>query len=306
MPYTYPPAPGVLTGNNYSASRFLNQPAFVQRALRTIAQQRFIADVLLSGRQRASGGAVMYEVSEGIYADRKPESVSPGGEYPMTGIPTGLPAMAVTSKWGSGAEITDEQITRSNMDPINRAMRKIINQMVATIDGLFLSAIGSAVTQTQAAASPWPTIASANILLDVNLAKSKVVGLNQGYDPDTLVIGDTLGAFLLSDRNLIAGLSREGNSQVTVTANIPTIANLRILVSPNLPVGISALVLDSNALGSIAYEEIESPGYAGSVAETVQTKVIRDDDRDRWKLQARRPVAPMIQEPNAAIAITGA
>jgi len=306
MPYTYPPAPGVLTGNTYSASRFLNQPAFVQRVLRTIAQQRFIADVLLSGRVRASGGAVMYEVSEPIYADRKPEAVSPGGDYPMSGIPTGLPALAVTSKWGSGTEITDEQITRSNMDPVNRAMRKIINQMVATIDGLFLSAIGAAVTQTQPATSAWSTISTANILLDANLAKAKINGLNQGYSPDTLVIGDTLGAYLLSDRNIIAGLGREGNAPVTVSANVPVIGDLRILVSPNLPAGVNALVLDSNALGSVAYEQIESPGYAGDPSTTVETKVIRDDKRDRWLLQARRPVAPMIQEPNAACVITGA
>ena len=48
MPYIYPPAQGTLSGDIYSASRFLAQPTLVQRALRTIAQQRFIADAILS------------------------------------------------------------------------------------------------------------------------------------------------------------------------------------------------------------------------------------------------------------------
>jgi hypothetical protein len=305
MPYIYPPAQGTVSGDTYSASRFLQQPRLVQRALRTIAQQRFIADVLLSQRIQASGGGILYEVSESIYATRLPESVPAGSEYPQSGLTTGTATLASITKWGEAAQITDEQISRTNMDAVNRAMQKVVNQMVKTIDGVFLTAIGTAVTQSVAATATWPTIASANILLDLNKAKAAVWGQNQGYDPDTVVVDDTNYALLVSDRNLIAGLGREAVSTPTATGEIPTIAGLRILASPNLPSGVRALVLDSRMLGAVGYERLESPGYDGDPANGIESKVIREDNKDQWLLQCRRPVVPVVQEPSSACIITG-
>jgi hypothetical protein len=52
MPYTYPPAAPTLSGDVETISRFLNSPTLVARRLRTLAEQRYIADTLLSGRSR--------------------------------------------------------------------------------------------------------------------------------------------------------------------------------------------------------------------------------------------------------------
>jgi hypothetical protein len=306
MPYIYPPAQGTLSGDIYSASRFLAQPTLVQRALRTIAQQRFIADAILSGRVQASGGGVLYEVSESIYTSRAPEPVAPGSNYPLASATTGAAALAAITKWGQGVPITDESISRApGIDTVNRALLKVVNQMVATIDGIFLAAIGAAVTATQAATAVWSSTSTATMLLDVNLAKAKIVGLNLGYDPDVLVMDDTRFAELTSNDKLLAGMTRESISSPTVSGEVLKLSGLRLLATPNLPSGVNALILDSRMLGSVAYERLESPGYAGDPANGVESKIIRQDENDQWLIQGRRPVAPLVQEPGAGVVITG-
>ena len=44
MPYTYPPAAPTISGDNVTISRFLNNPTLVARRLRTLLEQRYIAD----------------------------------------------------------------------------------------------------------------------------------------------------------------------------------------------------------------------------------------------------------------------
>src|SRR3954451_25133452 len=100
MPITYPAAAPTLTGDVLDINRFLNTPTLIQRALRTIANQRFVGDFALSGRGQASGGAVLYEQNESIYPDRAVEAVEPGAEYPLTTVGTGPGLISSVKKWG--------------------------------------------------------------------------------------------------------------------------------------------------------------------------------------------------------------
>jgi hypothetical protein len=121
MPYTYPPAaPCRLSGDVETISRFLNSPTLVSRQLRTLAQQRYISDTLLTQRFQVSGGAVLYETGESIFTADNPRAVAPGAEYPLTTAPTGAASIAKTVKWGQDTEVTDESIKRQNMNPVNR------------------------------------------------------------------------------------------------------------------------------------------------------------------------------------------
>jgi hypothetical protein len=306
MPYIYPPAQGTLTGDVYSASRFLEQPTLVQRALRSMTAQRFIADALLAGRVQASGGGILYEVSEGLYTSRTPEGVAPGSKYPQATATTGAAALAAVTKWGQAIPITDEEISRApGIDTARKALLKLVNQLVKTIDGIFLAALGAAITQTQAVNGTAWNGATPQMLLDINLAKAKIITLNQGYDPDTIVLDDIRYAEVTSNKDLLAGLTREQMSAPTASGEIVKLSACRILPTPNLPAGVNAMVVDSQMLGSVGYERIQSPGYQGDPANGVESKLIRKDDEDRWLIQGRRPVVPVVQEPGAGCVITG-
>jgi len=305
MPHIYPPAAPVVSGDNITISRFLNAPAQVQRRLRTLAENRFISDVLLSGRYQTAGGSLLYEQSEGIFTNRAPQAVNAGAEYPRASATPGPAALAGVTKWGQDVPITDEHITRFGRRAVDVALLKITNFLVKQVDSISLAAIAAAVVQTQAAAAQWSN-ASANILLDIELAIAKVVANDQGYEPDTLVTTDEGYARITADQKIISGLTRESQNSPTLTGDVPRIGGLRILASNNLPAGVKALVLDSTMLGGLAYERIESPEYSGDPANGIESWTRRDPDaNDQWLVRGRRPVVPIVQEPNAAVSITG-
>lgn len=306
MPLTYPPAPVTLSGDVESINRFLQSPTLLNRRLRELAENRFISDVLLTGRYTLQGGAIVFEQNEGIYADRSVEAVAPGSEYPLTTVGTGAAAVATAQKWGQDALVFDESIKRLLMDPVSRAMTKIVNNVVKQVDSVALAAIASAVSQTTGAVAAWtPGTVNTNPLYDIELAVAAIRGLNQGYDPDTLVVNDTKYAHLMNNATVLAAMRREDPNNAVYTGSLPgPIAGLRVLVSPNLPVANSAFLLDSKVLGGMADEDLGGPGYSGQI-KGVQGKSIRREESDGWRLRARRVTVPAVVEPNAAFIITG-
>ncbi|GAB4582617.1 hypothetical protein Ntsu_04490 [Nocardia sp. IFM 10818] len=306
MPYTYPPAAPSISGDNITISRFLKDPTLIARRLRTLAEQRFIADVLLSGRFDAVGGSIAYEQNESLYSDRAPEPVAPGAEYPLTSISEGTAQLAKAVNWGRDSEITDVSIARRKMDPVNRALIKQVNQMVKTVDSVALAAIASQVTQTSAAAAAW-SAASPTILRDVLKAVANIRALNEGFEPDTIVVDDITWANAMSDPNIANLLKREDGLAPIYTGNFPEIAGLRFLPTPNLPVAGTAFVVDSTQLGGMADEKLGGPGYvsAGGGIPGVEVKTIRDDLKDLYRLRSRRVTVPIVVEPRAAWKITG-
>lgn len=299
MTYTYPPAQPTLSGDVLSINRFLNNPTLIARRLRTLAEQRFISDVLLSQRFLTQSGSVVYETGESIYSDAAPSEVTPGSEYPLTTVSTGTASIAKTVKWGSDVEISDESISRQQMNPVDRALTKLVNQMVKTVDGVAMSAISSAVTQNTNAIASWASDSGTNILRDIARAKANIIALNQGYDPDTVVVDDVTYANLISDSKFSLLLPRESTSSPVYTGEFPVVAGMRILPTPN---GLSgkAIVLDSKALGGMADEDLGGPGYVSAGGVGVQAKTIRQDEIDGWRLRCRRITVPIILEPAAA------
>jgi len=288
MAYTYPAPAPTLSGDIESISRFLNSPTLIARRLRTLAEQRYIADSLT------------------IFTSDNPRAVAPGGEYPLTSAATGAASMAKTVKWGQDTIITDESIARQRMQPVNKAFTKLVNQNVKYVDSVALSAITSAVSATQAAAATWSTASAKQILTDVATARASILALNQGYDPDTVVLDDTTWAYAFASFTSGGFLPRETDSQnPLVTGSFPVIDGMRFLASPNLPTPGTVLVVDSQMLGGMADEDLGGPGYASAGGVGVQAKTIRDDEDDQWRLRMRRVTVPIVVEPASGKKITG-
>jgi hypothetical protein len=303
MSYSYPPVAPTFSGDNETISRFLNSPSVVARRVQDISANRFIADVILTGRTDVSGGAITYDVDEDLYTVRPVNSVSPGGEYDLTTIANGTPQVAKVTKWGQDTEVTDEAIKRQNFGAVEKGLGKLSNSLVKKVDSISLSLIAATVTQTQAVTSgQWSVSGTAAILRDIMLAKAKVTALNKGYDPNVLVVDDITWAYLASDAGVMNARGREDSANSIYTGNFPTIAGLTILPTPNIPGGSGAWLIDTTALGGIADESLGG-GY--TQAGSLETKVIREDLNDKWRLRARRVCVPYVTEPGAAIKITG-
>lgn len=309
MPHIYPPSAPTITGDVITISRFLNNPTAVARRLRTLAENRFIADALLTGRYEVAGGSLLYEQTESMFTNRPPEIVNPGAEYPRSAATPGTAAMASVNKWGQDVPVTDEHVGRYGRRAVDVALLKIVNYLVKQVDTISLAAINTAITNTAAAVGGggWAG-ASADPLLDLMLAQAAILSLDQGYDPDTVVMSDVAYARLVSNQKIIAGLQRESDQSVTRTGDILVVAGLRILPTNNLPGGATTnvFVLDSSMLGGLAYERIPSPEYQGDPASGVESWSRRDPSaNDQWIVRGRRPVVPVIQEPGAGYKISG-
>ena len=305
MPHTYPAPPPTITGDLITISRFLSNPTLVQRRIRELALNRFISDMLLTGRYEVSGGSLLYEQSESQYTDRPPEAVAPGANYPRASATPGPAALAAITKWGEDTPITDEHIKRFGRRAMDVGLKKVVNYIIRQIDAIGLAAIAAAVTATQAATAVWTNTSTNNILLDLMLAQAKVVALDQGYEPNVIVTTDEGYARIVADQKIISGVTREGRNAPTLSGDIPEIGGLNIFGTNNLPAGVKALVVDTNMLGGLAYERLESPEYQGDPANGVESWVRRDPQaNDQWLARGRRPVVPVVQEPGAGCVVT--
>lgn len=305
MPGTYPAAPPALSGDQLQISRFLQSPALIQRRLRDYKDLRFISDQLLTQRFRSQGGAVLYETAEPFVSDRTVEAIGAGSEYPYANLPTGTASIAAIQKWGQKVLLTDEEIARNAYAGAasDRSMRKVLNSIISQVDGISMSLISSAVTATSAVVGTAWNSTAPTILRDILTGVGKIRGLNLGYLPDTLALNDLQYAYLGSDAVIANLLRRETPDSPVYSGQIDVLAGLNIVVSPAVPTG-TAYVLDSTALGGMADEIDGAPGYAVSDL-AVQVKAIRKDEQDAWDLQGRRKTVPIVQEPGAAIKITG-
>jgi hypothetical protein len=193
------------------------------------------------------------------------------------------------------------------MDQVNKGLLKLVNSAGLVIDQAVVSVIASAVTATGAASSVWTGAGVApKILQDLLKAKAAVRGLNLGYEPNALLVDDMSWAYLASDPTVAAAIARENVSNPIYTGRFDMIAGLQIMPTPaaNLPgaVGTNAWVLDTNQLGFIATEDLGG-GYQ-QAGELVQSKVIREDSRDLWRLRARANFVPVVTDPGAGYRIS--
>lgn len=309
---TYPPAAGSISGDIYSASRFLANPTHVARRIQELADLRLIGTQLMRGRVDADGGAVSYTQSEPLFADATLEVVAPGGEYTLTTAKNGPAGMAKLAKFGKDTIITDEAVKRANrtamaQSPVDRDLAKLANSAAQFVDQAAISVINSSVTSnTTGATAQWNLAATETILQDIMLAQAAITGLNMGYQPDTLLVDDVIWAWLASNKQLATLFARETTSNPVYTGRFSSLAGLDVVHVPagNLPGGVntSAWVLDSQALGFIATEDLQD-GYQ-QAGEIVETKVMRDDTTDSWRVRARANFVPVVTDPGAIYKIS--
>ncbi len=302
-----PPFPTLDGNGNFTQSWLEHAPQIVLRELRTIAQQHFVLPNVLKGRIDGTGsGAFIVELMESIYADRDPIPVDQLGDYPLVTTTGATTMLAKTVKRGLSAYISDEAIARMRIDEVRRTLVKIGNSLVKVSDTVGMAAIGSAVTQTQAAAGKWDgSTTTPDPLSDVLLAQAQIFSRGQGYKADTFLGTPNAVARLTAQAVKMGVMPRETNNQFEAGL-VKVIGDMQILTSPYLPSGVNGIVLDSTMLGGIGFEVLGG-GYVGDPADPwgVESKTWHDDEKDAWKVQARKVAVPIVNEPGAAVIVTG-
>jgi len=299
-----------LSGGQVTLDYMLQFPNVVTRALRTIPQQRFFSDKLLTGRTPSVGGSLLVGQTESIFASLAAESITPGAEFPESSMGGPPYVLFTVKKWGLDVPVTYEAIKRFNFDLMARAALKAGNSTVLQVDKTALALIAASPINTLVAAAAW-TAGAANIMLDVETAVAAIIDTNQGYMPDTLVMTAQKFAVLTANSTVINAMRREDptnpvyNGLSGLAESIRTTQNaaqtgLRLfglevwaVPSANMPAGTSVLVLDSTVLGGMADEE------------PFTVHPILEEKSERWLVRAKRVTTPYVMEPPACTSITG-
>ncbi len=294
-----------LNGRDLTVDYLMNHPTIVYRILRTIVQQRLIGGHILTGRVNMTGsGAAVYEVGEPYMVEDDPSEIAELGEFPLVDAAEAIAALAKSSKRGFGTRVGVETVSRNRMDVLSRKLMKMANRSIFYFDGLVMSAVGSAVTQTQAASAAWNT-SGADQFLDLLLSGAKIDELNEGYVANTVVAKPEKWARLVgSIAKTFAGAI--GTPDILASGNVLQVAGLTLLKTTNLPASTDVLVLDSTQLGSIGWEDLGG-GYLGDPSDPLgfEYKQWFNHDIDGHQLQVRKTGTPMVQEPRAAVKVTG-
>ncbi|GAB3251002.1 phage major capsid protein [Kineosporia babensis] len=306
----YPAAPPTLAGEIITINRALKNPTVVQKQIETIADQQMVGEKLLTGRVTAQGGTVLYGVDTSMDLDRGPRAVSAGAEYPRALPKEDVDAIVSTTKYGEDVPLTDEKISREQWAGVNQQMALSVNTTVSFVDSVILSVVSAAVTQTHAATAQWSNAATANTFRDVMLAVAKI--RNQGgktarYNPSVLLTDFISAAYLTSDQKIVQNMPRESGNNIIQSGYFGRLGGLDIWGVPedSMPAGVDALVADPKQLGFIANEDIQSPEYQGAYT-GIQSYVRRDPKaNDQYLIRTRRVFAAAVNNPSAAIKITG-
>jgi hypothetical protein len=195
---------------------------------------------------------------------------------------------------------------------VARAFRKLMNSHVQQIDSVALSADRVGGHAEHGGINSWAGTGSAPVILrDLMRAMANIINLKQGYMPDTVLVGLTTFANIVSDPTLALLLPREYPGVQTARGEglsstfMRRIGGFTFITSPNLPTAGVATLLDSTVLGSFVDEYLQSEGYVSDGTDGLQVKTERLGKVDGWRIRARRTVVPIVQEPGAAWKITG-
>lgn len=278
---------------------FLQRPTLVARRLSEIlAAQQFLSLFLLTGRFPIQGGAIAVPKNEKIRTNRGTSTVAPGAEYQLTTMNDREYDIYTSSKEGIATDITDEEVSRSAMQPIQDALAFLQTEMIFSADDTAMGVIASSVTQSHTG-SMWDN--GKSVLADAEAVKAKARALRLGYQIDTAVLPGELYAAVLPE--LIEILPSSADN--AVTGAFPTIGGIT-WVSDDTGTLSDPLFVDRQRLGGVAREAIQSPGYAAVGNDTgVEIKTFRVEGADKTRIQARNPHVPIVTNPLAGYVVGG-
>jgi hypothetical protein len=299
------PIVGVTDGPRITVNDLINAPTVLPRRILQIGANQFIADSVLRAAGGNDSGVVEFYMSTPLFANDQASIRNEFGEYKIVNTSLGTPMIATTTDRGLSVMVSDEMRMRNKMDQVNTQVTQVMNQIRKDWDAAFMGLfLANPNVPTYGVATAWAT--STTIRQDI-LHGTKIVNnavlpgttnnfLN--FQADTMIITETTRYDLMSStqfNNIYQGNLADENIQY-VGVLPQQILNLNVLVTRSggaLPDG-KAVILERGTVGFISDEE---PLQA--------TPLYRDQPRRTWRSDVNRRSAMGLDQPLAAIILTG-
>jgi hypothetical protein len=292
-------------GPRITVNDLINNPTVIPRRILQIAANQFITDSVLRNAGGNNSGLVEYYQSTPLFANTAAALRQEFGEYMFAQTSLGIPTVAATADRGLSLLISDEMRMRNKMDMVNIQTTQIRNTLIRDWDTVFFNLfLSNPSVPTFAVGTAWAT--STNIRQDILKATRLVNNAVTGQQPqnflnfnaDTLIITELQKFNLLSSvqfNNIFQGNLADEN--LLYTGTMPQkVLNLDVLVTKSggvLPDS-SGIVLER---GTVGFYSDEEPLQA--------TPLYRDQPRRTWRSDTNRRSATGLDQPFAAVILTG-
>lgn len=301
--YTYSGTPAALDTSLTAVQvhALMQAPTVLAREMRSLTNEGFLADWLLTGRYQITGGAIAYPTSQDSPFPKDPaEIVGVGAQYPLTQMDSGQLAIAQSAKNGIGTHVWDEEISRLLKQPVTDGLNYLSNGVVKFVDSTAMAVVQSKVVATYASQA-WST--AAGIINGVLQAQAFLTNLKAGLNPDAVALNVNQYSNVMATLALAGLLPRDTiNANPLMTGKWPNVLGFTWTASPNAPFS-DPVMVDRAQLGGMADETIVSPEFRR--AGNVEVASDRLQGRDGYELRARRVCVPIVRRPWAAVRITG-
>lgn len=276
-------------------------PLIIPERVIKVLDKQFVMDQVLRNAGKATGGAVSFRVSTGLFADRPSEIVQEAGEIPLVTRTRGDLDSKPVKKRALGVEITREMRDRNATGEVSQQLTVLRNTITRDVDGAFVSTLRTAVTNAVAATNAW-SASNSTIRRNINAAKLLVSGAQapgttggqnfMGYVPDTIVFNPNTEANLLNSSEFLQFIL--GTTAATNIDSLPAkILGLTPRVTWGVPDG-EAWVMEASTVG----------GYADEIP-LEATELYPWQPRQVWRSDTTRSTVGFIDNPLAAAKITG-
>lgn len=298
-----------------AANAILADPALLAERLAELNLNRFLGDALLKGRAVAGSLTVAYTQNTELFPADESEHIEPGAAIPMTAITHGTAIAERITKTGIAAEVPREEVQMLAINPIDRALRRIMNRMYVDWDRLIMERItaGLAHAQTVAGAA-WTTgdriDRAEHFMLNIGQAVDLLNDAEGGYTPDALIISRDLYRKVVANPELRRQMSYDLDVDGKIIDGTLRIDEYNLAIhkarAGSFP---DPVVYDSELYGSI----VSAPSSDGEGYDGLQITTRYYDAAEQspgggaeiTRISVLREKLPIIQEPKAAVKLTG-
>lgn len=296
-------------GLRVAVNDYIKQPKLIQARMFDIARNQFMMEDILRNAGGNDSGVIRYEQDSPLFADSDPLIVAEGAEIPLLTGSDGQPRASFTVKYGAGIEITREARSRNKIDQVDRRMKQVRNSFTRLYENLMFQAFVNAGVPTMPASAVW-SADTTDIRKDVLTAVQAVQEANAsgtapgpnvndylGFEPDTLVMSTRTKSLFFSNDGVLdvyraGSVLPEKNPMYTGTLE-RDFMGMRILTSRFMSDD-QVWVLERKTVG----------GYSDEYPLQVEP-LYPDKPRQTWRTDVTRRSAIFIDQPKAAIRITG-
>lgn len=294
-------------GPRLTVAQMVKSPTLIPRRIISDLQQEFIVDALLRRLPPTESGTYLYEESTPLFADGDAAIVEEFGEIPTITGRLGERKVALTVKRALAMLVSQEMVNRNSVDRVNTQITQIRNTMVRTWETAFFQGLlNHPDVPTMAAGAAWDN-PSSNIRADIlqgayeidQAAPTDDPDNYFGFEADTLVVGKATRTDLITsdDFNKVYRNNPLAAQSPEYRGTLPgDFVGFQIMVSREM---------DRLAPGKALLLQRKTVGGIGDERPLRATPLREDPDRETWRSNTVRQSAIVLDQPKAAIWITG-